>query len=92
MALHLISSINSDKLAQMRALLQEQDAIALIGDGVYAQQHLQQQLQPLNQTIYVRSSDLKQRGLQPLAHVQSISDSQWVALTLVHAPVISWHD
>lgn len=88
MALHLISSISSERLTQMRALLQAQDVIVLIGDGVYAQPQLQQ----LKQITYVRSSDLKQRGLQALSSIQTISDSQWVALTLAHAPVISWHD
>lgn len=92
MTLHILSSANPNKLLLANATLQPKDALLLLGDGVY-------QLPSLASCItkevlyYARESDLLQRGLNlSLKNISLIDDTQWVALTLEHSPIITWHD
>lgn len=83
----------------------DSDALLLLGDACYSLPQWQQAVQASGHspTLYVRQSDLTQRGLKltdsgaPHANqagdqsaVQVISDSQWVALTLAYTRTISW--
>lgn len=92
MTLHILSSANPSKLLLANDTLQPKDALLLLGDGVY-------QLPSLTSCVvtevlyYVRESDLLQRGLNlSFKNVTLIDDAQWVALTLEHSPIITWHD
>lgn len=64
-----------------------EDAVLLAGDGVYLLPQLE--TVPL---LYVRTSDLQQRGLSNLPpNAILIDDAHWVQLTLDHTTVVSWN-
>lgn len=87
MTLHILSSIAANKVKACKQALQPEDSILLIGDAV----HLANQFLDLP-NILVRQTDVGLRGINPPTSVRSISDDEWVTLTLNHQPVISWHD
>ncbi len=84
MTLHVLLSAAAHLPAQVSGLIREDDAVLLLGDGVYLQAHFSSQAQ-----LYLRQQDLQQRGIQASTG-QTISDEEWVALTLTHQPVVSW--
>jgi len=84
MTLHVLLSAAAHLPAQVSGLIREDDAVLLLGDGVYLQAHFRSQAQ-----LYLRQQDLQQRGIQASTG-QTISDEEWVALTLTHQPVVSW--
>lgn len=62
--LHIITSNNSfDTLLEQAYLVQQDDAIVLMAEGVYCAM----QTQNLHRTVYVVNEDLKLRGIAPEA-------------------------
>ncbi|QQD24131.1 hypothetical protein GJQ55_06410 [Venatoribacter cucullus] len=84
MTMHILLSGSVQLPPQILPLLADGDAVLLLGDGVYLQAHFRSRAQ-----LYLRQQDLQQRGIQASTG-QTISDEEWVALTLTHQPVVSW--
>lgn len=84
MTMHILLSDSVQLPPQILPLLADGDAVLLLGDGVYLQAHFSSQTQ-----LYLRQQDLQQRGIHASTG-QTISDEEWVALTLTHQPVVSW--
>lgn len=85
MALYMLLS-NHYSLDKLQAVFTADDNLLLLGDGVY-----QLPLLSAYKELYVRKSDIEQRGLNAtdFDNLKCINDSQWVELTLNHGPVVS---
>lgn len=102
MTLHILSSTQSNKLSQMQGALAAQDALLLLGDGLYQWAFLNAAFVDgvvEGIELYARTKDAQQRGLNQDALTESLhnklnwlDDEQWVSLTLAHSSVIHWHD
>ncbi|MBM95675.1 MAG: hypothetical protein CMI09_07505 [Oceanospirillaceae bacterium] len=76
-------------------LLNDGDSLILLGDACYTQTQWRQSLDAIAQgkdsiPIFVRQSDLEQRGLGRPVQMTVITDSEWVELSLSHSRTISW--
>lgn len=85
MALYMLLSENTS-LEKLAAVFSEGDGLLLLADGVYQLPFLVSY-----ETVYVRSKDLQQRGISidGFKNAVSLSDEQWVELTLSQQPVVS---
>ena len=85
MALYMLLSENTS-LEKLAAVFSEGDGLLLLADGVYLLPFLAHY-----KTVYVRSKDLQQRGISidGFKNAVSLSDEQWVELTLSQQPVVS---
>ncbi|MFK7160903.1 DsrH/TusB family sulfur metabolism protein [Marinospirillum sp. MEB164] len=83
-SLHQIN--HPHKLAQALPLMQAEDAIVLVEQGVNL---LQQPIQ-LTQPLYALKKDCQARAITPHATCTLIDHAQWVALTLEYDRVCSW--
>lgn len=84
MTLHILLSGAAHLPQQVLPLLTTDDAVLLLGDAAYLQQHFNGV-----SNLYLRQQDLQQRGVIA-GNGQTINDEEWVALTLAHQPVVSW--
>ncbi|WP_430462535.1 DsrH/TusB family sulfur metabolism protein [Thalassolituus sp. LLYu03] len=83
--IHQIFSPNPSVLMDVSALAAAGDCVLLLGDGVYLQEQAAAHF-----TVYVRAQDAATRGLAVTASATSISDQEWLALTMSHTKPISW--
>ena len=94
MVLHQVfnSPFNSAELQRFCEHAQENDALLLLQDAVYALNHpLFSSLLTQQKTIYILANDLLARGLVcHVTQVKVISDQQWLALCVESNKVISW--
>lgn len=87
MTLHLLFTSQQSSLNDLRRSLSSEDAIAFIGDGVYALPNWES-----SHPCYYRIADCAQRGLPeiPGAIAIAIDDAQWVELCLQYPRTLSW--
>src|SRR5690606_41823558 len=76
MTLHVLLSAAAHLPAQVSGLIREDDAVLLLGDGVYLQARFKSQAR-----LYLRQQDLQQRGIQASPR-QTSSDADRVARPL----------
>ncbi|CAH0534539.1 Protein TusB [Vibrio stylophorae] len=95
--LHIVtqSPWQGSALQQCSALLTRDDVLLLTQDGVYAaiaDQALHLDLLDLCHHCYAREADVLARGLRDkiAPQIAVIDDEQWVQLTEIHTPVITW--
>lgn len=69
------------------ALLNPQDAVLLLGDGIYSASH--PDIQAL-QGVYAIEEDRIARGLPKHPHISHIDYAAMVTLTEHHHPVVTW--
>lgn len=85
MALHQIFH-SQDLDNNLIANLSDQDELILIADGCYLAEKINS---PLAERTYLLADDAQQRGVTS-SKLTSLSDTEWVELTLKHEQVISW--
>ena len=83
--LHIVSSPNA--LDACFSNLLNEDAVILIGDGVYAASY-----RSIDSRIpvYALESDLAARGIPAATNVMPTDISQFVALVVQHANSVTW--
>lgn len=82
--LHIVFSIEGWN--QCKVLVESQDRVLLIQDGVYlAHQDLSQW-----HNVYARSLDTRARNIQTHPHIEIIDDEQWLELTEHAKNIMSW--
>lgn len=90
MCLHSVFQSNrqSEGLSNCLAVLQPEDALLLVGDGVYAAFEMATQLP----SCYLLADDWQLRApLQTLPeHIQAIDYPRWVELAIAHSKSITW--
>lgn len=91
MTLHLIqkSPFSSSVLKDCLNLINEDDCILLMQDGVYAQQD--PALLALSNVTYIIEDDATARGIQSHNHTQCINYQDFVELCAKSDNVISWY-
>ncbi|TVV43803.1 DsrH/TusB family sulfur metabolism protein [Thalassolituus sp. C2-1] len=85
MTLHLLFTSQLSSLNDLRRSLSSEDAIAFIGDGVYALPNWDS-----SHPCYYRIADCTQRGLSEIPGAIAIDDAQWVELCLQYPRTLSW--
>lgn len=96
--LHQVSTTNTEN--DLLSMASDGDAILLLGDSCYHLPSWQTAVKTssIQLTLYTRQQDLEQRALaisyepdNPAATaVHTVSDTEWVELTLNHTRTISW--
>ena len=84
MTLHLVFSSNGWQACQLRR--QGNDAVVLLGDGVYVAQQAE------STDVHVLAEDAHIRGVSTDASTTSISYDELVVLCTEYQPVVSWND
>lgn len=83
--LHIVSS--PDALDACFSSVLTEDAVILIGDGVYA---IQNDSFDSQIPVYTLESDLAARGIPAATNVMPTDISQFVALVVQHANSVTW--
>ena len=93
MTLHLIqkSPFEHSALKDCLAIIDNNDAILLMQDGVLACQHNLLDTTNTNYPIYAINDDLRARGLDPSNNIQAIEFTGFVKLCETATRVISWY-
>lgn len=87
--LHIISQslFKNRSVGTGVTLVANEDALLLIGDGLYGASH--PDLAALTQ-VFAIDEDRITRGLPPQKHITYINYAEMVELTAAHSPVITW--
>ena len=83
--LHLIFS--QEAWLKARELLDENDQVLFLQDGVYL---LQTDLTIEKTSLYARQIDVSARNIKPHSNITIIDDTRWVELTSTAHNIISW--
>ena len=91
MTLHLIqrSPFSNSALQDCLNIIDSQDSILLMEDGVYGLQH--KLLQQTQLTTYALQEDITARGLHAKECIKEIDYVEFVNLCSQHKHVISWY-
>ncbi len=91
MTLHLIqrSPFSNSALQDCLNIIDSQDSILLMEDGVYGLQH--KLLQQTQLTTYALQEDITARGLYTKECIKKIDYVEFVSLCSQHKHVISWY-
>ncbi len=81
--LHL--AFSTAGLAAARKRCSDNDAILLIGDGVYAARNA-------TQSMFALAEDLTIRGVEPSTTITVVDYAGMVELTTNHHPLVSWRE
>ena len=90
MTLHQIQTASESVLAELALFIDDQDAVLLLGRAACMAELVSTMLDGAN--LLVRQSDADACGVAPSesAEFDTISDQQWVELTLSHTKTITW--
>ena len=83
--LHIISNPNASAPCTLHLL--EDDAVILIGDGVYA---ITGNNLDVAVPVYALEADLAARGISPTSDETPANMSRFVALVVEHASSVTW--
>ena len=83
--LHIISNPNASAPCTLHLL--EDDAVILIGDGVYA---ITGNNLDVPVPVYALEADLAARGISPTSSETPANMSRFVALVVEHASSVTW--
>lgn len=88
MSLYIIQSNLSD-IDNLVSVCTEQDAIVLIGDGIYLFQKIQKFKSSAK--VHALESDAVRRGVKMLnEEIHCIDYPQFIDLTVLHSPIVNW--
>lgn len=93
MALHVLATIASERIASCLSSLANDDYLLLAGDGVYAlkQTAVFASCQTRAKKLLVLADDVHSRLPNYSLPVEAISYAQWVQLSISIGPVVSWY-
>ncbi|SVB53328.1 uncharacterized protein METZ01_LOCUS206182 [marine metagenome] len=86
--LHIISNPNASAPCTLHLL--EDDAVILIGDGVYAITGNNLNNLDVPVPVYALEADLAARGISPTSGETPANMSRFVALVVEHASSVTW--
>lgn len=87
--LHIISRslFESRSASTSTRLMSSEDAVILLGDGLYSANHPEIAAMP---QVYAIEEDRSTRGLRPQNGIKYIDYTTMVTLTVEHNPVVTW--
>ncbi|HMW49784.1 MAG TPA: sulfurtransferase complex subunit TusB [Cellvibrionaceae bacterium] len=93
MALHVLATLHTDRLASCLASMGPDDYLLLLGDGVYLLQtaEILASCQASSRQVLVLTDDLRCRLPNAQPPVPTITYEQWVELSISAGPVVSWY-